>query len=92
MAPKLPPKGPVALLVHSLSLVGAALDEDLKVKEFGEADICICHTPYQQLKPLITQLASRARTKAAADIRRGTAALLETDGRATRDGTREMLE
>ena len=42
--------GPIALMLHSLHLIAAAMDTDLVVHQDGEADFSIMTMPYQHLR------------------------------------------
>ena len=58
------PQGPIGLLIESIVWSGMAIDQDLRIWQNGEQPIDIFNTPYQCLKPLVMQAATRARTRA----------------------------
>ena len=58
------PQGPVGLLLESVAWNGMLLDKDFRIWQHDEEPLDILQTPYQHLKTLLTQAASRARTQA----------------------------
>ena len=59
------PQGPVGLLLESIHLQAAALDEEYRILQFNQQAIDVVKGPAQLFAPLITRMAARNRTAAA---------------------------
>ena len=73
------PEGPVGLLLESIHLQAAALDETLTIVPQDTYTIDIAEAPIQQLAPLTRQLATTNRTRRACGTRWETEGLEEID-------------
>ena len=77
------PFGPVGILLTQLHEKAAGIDEQLWIQQRGYPPIDICGCPLQELRPLVEDIAVRARTAAARDTRVETKGLYEVDKVAT---------
>ena len=62
----------------------SSLEEEYNIKQWGQPDIDILNAPYQHLKPMVRQAATRNRTAAAEDTREEHEDLQEIDTFATK--------
>ena len=69
--------GPTGLLIKSVLWHGMKIDDDLRIWQKNEPPIDVIATPFQALKPLMLQAATRARTRA--EKSRDTSNLLATE-------------
>ena len=67
--PKNGPKGPIGLLLLSVHMMAAAMDEEMKILKFEETSIDIYEGPWQHLKFEVLEEGVRARHKYAAGQR-----------------------
>ena len=77
------PKGPLGYLLESLYLQTASVDGNFVIKQFNQPDVSILGAPYQHIRPVARQMATRNRTRAAEGGRGETKDLTEIDGYAT---------
>ena len=77
------PKGPMGYLLESIYLQAASMNEKFVIKQHNQPDISIIETPYQHLRPIVRQMATRNRTRAAEGGREETKDLQEIDAYAT---------
>ena len=77
------PFGPVGILLTQLHEKAAGIDEQLWIQQGDYPPIDICGCPLQELRPLVEDIAVRARTAAAGDTRIETGKLYGVDKVAT---------
>ena len=83
-------QGPIGLLIHSMELIGAAVDDKFSVRSHGEASFNIGGDSKQVVHSGVFGLASRAWTRAADGMRKDIAGLQEIDRRASLCGGEEL--
>ena len=66
-------------MLCNLHRVGAGITANMEIKKHNEADINIGKTPWQHLRKMVSGLASRTRTRAAADTRHDNQGSYEID-------------
>ena len=66
--PNIPMHGPISLLLYSVHQLAASIDQH-RVLHYEHSSIDLINTPYQQLRPMIMQVAADARMAAAIDTR-----------------------
>ena len=77
-------KGPVGLLIETVHINAANLDENSKIRKFNQPTLSTIEAPFQDLKPLWRQASLRNRTKAVSGTRKETEGLEEIDDYASR--------
>ena len=77
MEPGTGPTRPLGLLLESLKNTAAAVDLDYNVHTFGEASYSILRMPYRHIRPVVSQMAARTRTRAVEGEREDTVGLTE---------------
>ena len=75
--------GPVGLLLESIHLQAATLDDRFRIQQFNQQAIDLVEGPTQLVMPLMTRMAARNRTEAAEGKRQETQGLFEIDTYAT---------
>ena len=58
------PMGPIGLLIESIVWNGLAIDRGLNIWQRNEQPVYLLKMPYQDLKPQLHMMATRARTLA----------------------------
>ena len=81
--PHYSPFGPIGIILMQLHEKAAAMDSNLCIHMQGEPFIDVLRCPFQELRPLATGLATRARTEASSGKRAVTYTLFEVDAAAT---------
>ena len=79
-------------MLESIHLQGAALDNNLVVKQWNQAPIDIINAPFQHVAPMIREMCMRNRTRNEEGCRKETVGLNEIDRIATQAKTRNMNE
>ena len=71
--------GPIGILLFSAHLVAASVSPDFVLHCHGEADLNLCHIPFQHLRPSVQELAKNARFRAACTERSDLDGIQEID-------------
>ena len=82
--PHYSPFGPIGIILTQVHEKAAAMDSNLCIHMQGEPLIDVLRCPFQELRPMATGLATRARTEASEGKRVVTGTLFEIDTVATR--------
>ena len=77
------PKPPIGLLLESVHMQAATLNDNLTIQQWDQQDIEIIKGPVQMVTPLVGRMAARNRTKRAEDRRFETQGLTDIDTFAT---------
>ena len=57
-------KGPIGLLIEMVILCGARINDQFRIIQANEEDIDFMNTPFQDLGPLVEEVAQRGRMRA----------------------------
>ena len=76
--------GPTGYFIAALVRLGMMIDSDFKIWQRHEPPIDLLHVPYHWIKPLISEAANRARTRADWSMKDIKVALREIDVDATK--------
>ena len=77
-------KGPIGLLIETMHINGANLDEQFKIRQFNQPTLDIVKDPFQDIKPFWRQAVVRNRTAAVSGTGKETDGLKEIDDYASR--------
>ena len=85
------PHGPIGLLLESIHLQAASLDEQFVIRQFNQQPIEVVGGPAQLVTPLLTRMAARNRSRRCEGTRKEAEGLIEIDTCATNAKHREEV-